>query len=99
MASITKNELLKLAKQSHMAIDEHEVDHLINALQDVLSYAERVKELAHLELDVIASKNVNVTRPDQQAPVDSAAILAAAPVVEERFFVVPTIVTKSEGAL
>jgi len=92
MAHISKEELLKLARISQIAVIDDEIEGLLSSLQDVLSYAERVKEVAHIPLETKAYRNSNVMRKDIVEPTDPEPILALGPSVEEHFFVVPAIV-------
>lgn len=97
MAHITKEELFKLAKMSQLAVADNEVDGLISSLQDVLGYAERVKQLAHIQLNAQEHKNVNVWREDVERPTDAQQVLSRSNHVEEHFFVVPSIVQQPKG--
>lgn len=87
---ITREELLKIAKQSAITLPEDEIEGLRTQLETVLSYTERVKDVAQ---DVVESstKNVNVFREDVIIRTDYQPILAQAPVREENYFVVPVI--------
>lgn len=90
MAKITREEVLKIAKMSQLAIHESEIEACIHQIEQVLSYAERVKEIA---ADVVepSTRNVNVFRPDVIDKTEPEPILDQAPVREGDFFVVPVI--------
>ncbi len=90
MAKITKEELLKIARISHLDIHDDEIEAVIAQIESVLSYAERVKEIAADE-QLASTKAVNVFREDVAIPFDAQAVLALAPEQEEDFFVVPKI--------
>ncbi|MDR3550600.1 MAG: Asp-tRNA(Asn)/Glu-tRNA(Gln) amidotransferase subunit GatC [Candidatus Babeliales bacterium] len=95
MAKISKEDVLKIAHISHITIAENEVDALVNRLEQVLSYAARVQEIAG-EVQVISSKNVNVLREDVAVPFDAQLILARAPETQEHYFVVPAILDSNK---
>ena len=90
MAKITKEELLKIAQISHVQLHEDEIAPMLKQLEDVLSYAERVKEVA-AEVEEPSMRAVNVFREDVTVRTDPEPILCPAPDREEDFFVVPKI--------
>lgn len=90
MAIITREEVLKIAKMSQLAIHEDEIPAYIKQLEQVLSYAERVKEIA-AEVEEPSNRSVNVFRPDVVDKTDPEPILDQAPVREGDYFVVPVI--------
>ncbi len=91
MTKITKEEVLKIAEISHLSLREDEVDSMVQHLQEVLSYAERVQEIA-ADVQEPSNKNINVFREDVVVKTDPEAILNQAPQQEENFFVVPVII-------
>lgn len=93
MFRITREEVLKLAKMSRIHIHENEIDGLIEQLKSVLSYAERVGQIAG-DINVSSPKNINVFRPDIAVKTDSKPILEQAPQGEDNFFVVLPILDK-----
>lgn len=90
MAKITREEVLKLAQMSKLKVWDHEIDGLVNELDAVLTYAEKVNEVA-LDTTLLTTKNVNVFREDVVNVTNSQPILAQAPVSENNYFVVPKI--------
>ena len=93
MKKISKEELLKLAHISRLELDEQEIPDLMQQMQDVLSYAERVTEVVNSVIgEEPSSKNINVFREDVVDRTDAESILAQAPEREENFFVVPVII-------
>jgi len=82
---------LKIAEISHISLRDDEIEPMIQHLQGVLSYAERVQEIA-ADIEEPSTKNVNVFREDVVVKTDSEAILCQAPEREENFFVVPAII-------
>lgn len=92
MQKISKEELLSLAHLSRLELDESEVSSLMQQIEAVLSYAQRVQEIAQTGVDQsISTKNINVMREDVVIPTDSSPILEQAPENEQHYFVVPVI--------
>jgi aspartyl-tRNA(Asn)/glutamyl-tRNA(Gln) amidotransferase subunit C len=95
MSVISKEEVLRIAKMSRITVHEEEVDQLTKQLNDILTYAARVSEIAGLDQHAQQcqdSKNTNVWRQDTVVPCNGERILAAAPVHEADYFVVPAII-------
>lgn len=95
MSVISKEEVLRIAKMSRISVPEQEVEQLTKQLNEILTYAARVSEIAGLEQQDAQgqdSKNVNVWRQDTVVPCNGERILAAAPVHEADYFVVPAII-------
>lgn len=90
MAKITKDEIKKIAHMANISVQEDELAPLAEQLENVLTYAERVNEVA-TEVEARAEKLINVFREDQVIRFDEKLILAQAPEREENFFVVPKI--------
>jgi aspartyl-tRNA(Asn)/glutamyl-tRNA(Gln) amidotransferase subunit C len=90
MAKISPEEIRKIAHISHITISEEEIAVLIQQMADILTYAERVKEIAQ-EIEEPETRNVNVMREDVATKFDAESILALAPEREENFIVVPMI--------
>lgn len=95
MAKITRDEVLKLARISNIALDEQEVDAVVVQLEQVLTYAERVIEIADAGNPEPLSQPQNIFRPDRVIPTPTEPLLAQAPEREERYFVVPKILENS----
>ena len=91
MTKITKDELLKIAQISKLRLDDDEIPSLIKQLEELLTYTERVKEVAK-EAELPSSKNVNVIREDMVVRTDAEPILEQAPEREEDYFVVPKVI-------
>lgn len=89
--NITKEEVLKIAEISRLTLDKDEVDKVLKQLEDVLGYAQRVKNLANQANTYDAYKNINIMRDDKVRFLDPEIVLACAPEKEEHFFVVPRI--------
>lgn len=90
MAKITRQELLKIAQISCVELHEDEINPTLQQLENVLNYAQRVKEIA-VDVEEPSSKAVNVFRADVAIKTDPEPILQLAPDREEDFFVVPKI--------
>jgi aspartyl-tRNA(Asn)/glutamyl-tRNA(Gln) amidotransferase subunit C len=95
MAKITKEEVLKIAKMSHLELHDDEIPALLQQLDDVLSYAERVKEVSGVSQEAPV-RNINVMRDDVAVPSDPEKLLAQAPEREGSYFVVPAILDHNE---
>jgi len=93
MIKISKEEVLKIAEITRVSLHEDEIEPMIKHLEGVLSYAERVKEIA-ADIDEPSNKNVNVFREDVVVKTDSEKILAQAPERDDNYFVVPVIIEK-----
>ncbi len=94
MTKISRQEALKIAKSSCVGVRENEIQSLVKELEQVLSYAERVQQVA-ADVEEPSTKNVNVFREDVAVKKNPEAILACAPEREERYFVVPKIIENS----
>ncbi len=90
MIKISREEVLHIASLSRIEISEDEIPGLIKNLEEVLTYAARVQEIASGTQESSA-KNVNVFRDDIAIPTDPKPILANAPKREENYFVVPVV--------
>lgn len=98
MAQITREELMRLMNTSQIALDEDEIPSVIEKMNAVLEYAERVQQLAsqaQAQQQLPALKNVNVMRDDVSLVCDPEEVLKCAPEVEGNFFVVPKIIKQS----
>ena len=90
MTKISKEEVKKIAQMSALEIRDDEIEPMIKQLEEVLSYAECVQEIA-AEIEEPSDKNINIFREDVVIKTDSEAILERAPEREDNFFVVPSI--------
>jgi len=93
MIKISREEVKKIADMSRLYLAEEEIDPMIKALEDVLSYAERVSEIS-VDVGCPSNKNINIFREDIQLKSESDEILTQAPEKEDDFFVVPVIIEK-----
>jgi len=95
MTKITREELLKIAALSKVSLAEEEIPVLLKQLQDLLTYAERVGEVA-AEVEEPSNKNVNVFREDVIVRTNVQPTLRQAPQVEENSFIVPKVLESNE---
>ncbi|MCX5922508.1 MAG: Asp-tRNA(Asn)/Glu-tRNA(Gln) amidotransferase subunit GatC [Candidatus Dependentiae bacterium] len=95
MTKITKEDVIKIAHMSNIKVHDNELDQLANQLQQVLSYAACVQEIA-VDVQVSERKNINVLRDDVVVKTDSEIILACAPESEGHYFVVPAILDSTK---
>jgi aspartyl-tRNA(Asn)/glutamyl-tRNA(Gln) amidotransferase subunit C len=90
MTKVSREEVLKIARMSNLGIAENEIQSMIEQLEQVLSYAQRVTEVAST-LEEPTVRAINVFREDVVITKDPELILAQAPEREGNFFVVPAI--------
>ena len=95
MAKIPKEEVLKIANLSRIALAENEIPVISRQLKEVLTYAHRVCDSA-AEVTFIPIKNVNVFREDVAISNDAKAIVAQAPETTQHYFVVPMVLEAKE---
>ena len=95
MTKVTREEILKIARISQLNVHKDEIEPLISQTEQVLSYAERVKEVA-ADVQEPSTKNVNIFREDVIVRTDNEPILAQAPERKGNYFVVPMILESSE---
>ena len=87
---ITKEEILKIANMSNLDLREDEIPSLVKEVDDVLTYAVRVREIA-ADVEEPSTKNINTFREDIVIKTDPEFVLSRAPEREENFFVVPAV--------
>lgn len=90
MITITKQQVLQLARMSAIEVTEEEIPQLITDLQAVLAYAQRVSKVTQ-GVSASVDVRVNVMRPDEVVATDPEPLLAGAPEREQNLFVVPRI--------
>ncbi len=96
MPLITKEEIIKLSKISHIEIYEDEVEALALQLEAVLSYATCLDTIIDKKKGEPVPKKSNIMREDTIYPSSPDKILAQAPLVEEHYFVVPAILKQQD---
>jgi aspartyl-tRNA(Asn)/glutamyl-tRNA(Gln) amidotransferase subunit C len=90
MTKISRDEVLHIARISAMALKEEEIQPMIEQIEQMLSYAQRVTQVA-TQIEEPSMKNVNVMRRDVVILQNPAPILAQAPERAGNYFVVPMI--------
>jgi len=91
MTQITREEIEKIARLSHIELTDHEIINAMKHVEAVLNYAARVQDIAH-DITIETPKNNNIERDDIIIPTDPQPILAQAPEREGNFFIVPVII-------
>jgi len=92
---VSREELLHIAKLSDLKINEEEIDNYRLNLEDILNFAEIVKNanVEGLDETIGASDNCNVFREDEIKKFeDREALLANAPEKERDMFKVPKVI-------
>lgn len=90
MIKVSREEVLHIAALSRIELSDAEIPVLIKNLEELLTYAARVQEIAS-GVRAVSSKNVNVMREDIVMHSDPAPLLANAPKCEENYVVVPVV--------
>lgn len=90
MIKVSREEVVHIASLSKIELSEEEIPQLINDLQEVLTYAARVQEMA-ANIQGASVKNINVMREDEAIATDPAPLLANVPVREGDLVVVPVV--------
>lgn len=90
MTKITREEGLKIARISHIGLQDHELQPLIEQLEQVLGYAQRVAQMASV-MQEQPIKLVNIMREDRVISTKTEPLLACAPEREGNYFVVQAI--------
>tara|TARA_B100000674_G_C37741894_1_gene869292 strand:+ start:416 stop:700 length:285 start_codon:yes stop_codon:yes gene_type:complete len=91
MSKISIEDVKKIAAMTKLHIEEDELEGVRQQLESVLSYAERVQQIAK-DIEIPSDKNINHDREDSVITFDNKAILSQAPQHEDNYFVVPKIV-------
>jgi len=93
MQKISKQDVISLAYLSRLQLPEDEVLSLIPQINDVLTYALRVKDIVEMRgaQELALEKNSNVFREDIVVRIDPEPLLLQAPEREQNYFVVPMI--------
>lgn len=92
MPKISVAELTKISEISHIGVLSNEQSSLQHQLEDVLTYAERVKEIAADTTCIMQAGTPNVVRPDIERPCNAQELIARAPQAAESYFVVPRVI-------
>lgn len=91
MTTISREEIIKLARMSTIYLAEEEIEPLRQQLMAVLTYAARVQEIVQHIVPEEVIKPSNIYRPDTIIRRDPELFLGQAPQTEGNYFVVPKI--------
>lgn len=92
MTKISKQEVQKIARMSALELADHEIEPMMKRLEEVLTYAERVTQIAADIDKQMVEGAINVFRQDVAHAFDAQPILERAPEREDNFYVVPSII-------
>ena len=95
MSFITREEILRIARMSHIELTEHEMVKMQAHVEAVLAYAARVQDIAK-DVTFPMQKNENIEREDVAVRQNPELILAQAPEREGDYFVVPVIIETTQ---
>jgi aspartyl-tRNA(Asn)/glutamyl-tRNA(Gln) amidotransferase subunit C len=90
MATITKDELLKIAQLSCVKLADNEIDLFNGHIQKVISFIDQLQSVVITET-VDSIRNVNILRSDVAHEVDASSLLNLAPKRQNQYFIVPKI--------
>jgi aspartyl-tRNA(Asn)/glutamyl-tRNA(Gln) amidotransferase subunit C len=93
--AITREDVVKVAKLSRLALTEQEVEMYTGQLGKILTYVEKLNALdtSKVEPMITAAASGNVFRPDAVKPsLKREDALAAAPDQDEEFFRTPPVI-------
>lgn len=94
MSGLSRDDVAHVARLARLALTEEELDQFTVQLASVLDHASDIEALDLLGVEPMAHplEIANVLRPDEPHPsLDRAAVLAAAPAVQDDRFRVPRI--------
>lgn len=95
--NITKEEVRAIAHIARIAVQEEELEGLAQQLGAILSYAQRVTELAEDVVQVgFDGSQPNRVRTDVIQPSPVEAVMSIAPDVQEGYYVVPKILENTK---
>lgn len=93
MASISREDLLKLANMSQIILSEDDIIYFGQQLDARLAYTTGLKALVEkLAFSAEEPRQMNVFREDIVIPTNPEPLLEQAPQREENYFVVPVVV-------
>ena len=92
--SVSKEELLHIAKLADLKVDEKEIDKYIKNLDDILDYVKVLEKAPIGDLDetIGANDNYNVFRKDEVKTFENIeGILENAPELEKNMYKIPKV--------
>lgn len=92
--SVSKEELMHIAKLSDLKIDENEINKYIKNLDDILNYVKILENAPINELDetIMANDNCNIFRKDEVKTFENRdGLLKNAPEIERDMYKIPKV--------
>ena len=92
---VSKEEILHIANLANLNLEENEIDNYIENLDDILNFAEIVKNapVEGLDVTIAANETKNVFRKDEvKIFEDNEALLQNAPEQEQHMFKIPKVI-------
>lgn len=93
--SVSKDELLHIAKLANLKLNDNEIDNYLKNLEDILNYAEVIKNapIEDCEETIGANDNSNAFRSDTISEFDNRdGIFEIAPSTERNMFKIPKVI-------
>lgn len=93
--SVSKDELLHIAKLADLKIEESEIDNYLKNLEDILDYAEIIKNAPtdNCFETIVSNDNVNAFRKDEIVEFSNRnGIFENAPELEQNMFKIPKVI-------
>jgi len=90
MSAFNKQELLNIANLSALKLEDSEMIQFEQQIKAILAYVDQLQTVP-LSDNISRVRNVNIFRDDVAVKIDTTAILAQAPEVDENYFTVPKI--------
>ena len=93
--NVSKEEILHIANLANLNLEENEIDNYIENLDDILNFAEIVKNapVEGLDVTIAANETKNVFRKDEvKIFEDNEALLQNAPEQEQHMFKIPKVI-------
>ncbi len=93
--SVSKDELLHIAKLSNLKLNDNEIDKYLKNLEDILNYTEVIENapINDCEETIGANDNANAFRSDTVSEFDNRdGIFEIAPSIEKDMFKIPKVI-------
>ena len=92
---VSKEEILHIANLANLNLEENEIDNYLDNLDEILNFAEIVKNapVEGLDVTIAANETKNVFRKDEvKIFEDNEALLQNAPEKEQNMFKIPKVI-------
>ena len=92
---VSKEEILHIANLANLNLEENEIDNYLDNLDEILNFAEIVKNapVERLDVTIAANETKNVFRKDEvKIFEDNEALLQNAPEQEQHMFKIPKVI-------